>query len=190
MKGLEISSGKKADDKNKAQPDDKELYKVYQDKMKEIGKLPYTDLCNIGFVEDKNAQREIIEIIEDLQKIEGLVFAKVGGHDLSVRMKGRQVVKVCPLRKAWSASICGGKIQRYTKDELLGKVKAVISEEMSQCSKSDEDVIKQLEDRISKLSKGSKGISVKDIKLTKDVKRWVKTKGYTISCETLLINRV
>jgi len=189
MKGLEISSGKKADDKTKTQPDDKELYKVYQDKMKEIGKLPYQDLCNIGFVEDKNAQREIIEIIEDLQKIEGLVFAKVGDHDLSVRLKGRQVVKVCPLRKAWSASIQGSKIQRYTKDELLGKVKVVISGEMSQCSKSDEEVIKQLEDRINKLSKGSKGISVKDIKITKDINRWAKTNGYTLSGETLLVNR-
>jgi hypothetical protein len=99
MKGIEISIGKKADVKTKAQPTDEEYYKVYQEKMKELGKIPYQDLCNIGFVEDKNAQREIIEIIEELQKIEGLVFAKVGGHDLSVRMKGRQVVKVCPLRK-------------------------------------------------------------------------------------------
>jgi hypothetical protein len=188
MKGIEISSGKKADDKIKAQPTDNEYYKVYQDKMKELGKIPYQDLCNIGFIEDKNAKREIIEIIEDLQKIEGLVFVKVGGHDLSVRMKGRQVVKVCPLRKTWSASICGGKIQRYTKDELLGKVKAVISEETSQSSKSKEDVIKQLEDRINKLSKGSKGISLKDITLTKDIKMWAKSKGYKIEGETLLLN--
>jgi hypothetical protein len=188
MKGIEISSSKKADDTHKVKPSNEEFYKVYQEQMKELGKTPYQDLCNIGFVEDKNAQKEIIEIIEELQKIEGLVFAKVGGHDLSVRMKGRQVVKVCPLRKTWSASICGGKIQRYTKDELLGKAKAVISEESSQCSKIDEEIIKQLEERISKLSKGSKGISLKDIKLTKDIKMWAKIKGYTISGETLLVN--
>jgi len=39
------------------------------------------------------------------------------------------------------------------------------------------------------MGKGSKGISTKGIKVTAEIKNWVKTKGYTLTGETLLINR-
>jgi hypothetical protein len=40
------------------------------------------------------------------------------------------------------------------------------------------------------MDKGSKGISTKGIKLTDGVQKWVKQNGYSLSGETLLINRV
>ena len=53
----------------------------------------------------------------------------------------------------------------------------------------DKTVIKKLEERIAKMSKGNKGISIKGIKLTAEIKNWAKTKGYTLTGDTLLVNR-
>jgi len=53
----------------------------------------------------------------------------------------------------------------------------------------DKTVIKKLEERIAKMGKGSKGISTKGIKVTAEIKNWAKEQGYTLTGETLLVNR-
>ncbi len=193
MKGLNQVSGKKADVT-------KEIQKFVEKKeqAKNSTKLPkvdnkYQELANLQYVSDANARKELMEIIDELIKIEGLSLKKTGRHDLSVKLKGKQIVKICPLKKRWSASLNGGKIQSYSKDEVLSKVKEQMKSEIKEQSKSstiqdDKSVIKKLEERIAKLSEGSKGISIKGIKVTSEIKKWVKTKGYTLTGETLLVN--
>ncbi|MCK5458424.1 MAG: hypothetical protein KAI20_00915 [Thermoplasmatales archaeon] len=50
------------------------------------------------------------KIMEELWKIDGLVIEKSGGYDLTARYKGRQVLRLCPLKNSYSASIRGGQI--------------------------------------------------------------------------------
>jgi hypothetical protein len=131
----------------------------------------YQKLCNLQYVRDEQARKEVMDIIDELGSIEELVLEKTGGHDLSVRFKGRQLVKICPLSKAWSASIQGSKIQRYSKDQVLEQVKKLM--ESPKSTSTNSDLIKKLEERIKKLSHKSKGISLKGVDLTKDVELWI-----------------
>jgi hypothetical protein len=151
----------------------------------------YQELANIEYTKDGEARKELFWIIDELRKIPELKLEKTAGHDLSAKYKGRTLVKVCPLKKSWSASITGGKIQQYTKEQILSGVRvAQVADKETQPQKTpDEDkkIIAKLEDRIAKMDKTSKGINLKGIKVTLGVKEWVKTKGYTIDGTTLLV---
>jgi len=158
-------------------------------------KQPHADLLNIGYVDDKKVQTELIEIIDELLKIEGIKLAKISGHDLSVKYRGKQLVKICPLKKRYSASLNGGKIQTYIKKEILEFVKdeiakKPISEGMGTKEKVTEpdEVIELLEERISKMGKKSKGINLSGVKISKQVSKWAKEKGFTLTGDTLLVN--
>jgi len=146
----------------------------------------YQQFCNLQYVRDEKSRNEVMALIDELRKIEGLVLEKTGGHDLSVRFNGRQLVKVCPLSKAWSASIQGAPIQRYSKKQILEQVRALVNGSPKSAS-TDSALIKKLEDRISKLSPKSKGISLKGVEVTKEVEAWMKKKGYTMYDELLLV---
>ena len=153
----------------------------------------YQLVANLNYCQSEDVRSEIIEIIEELWKIEGLVIEKSSGHDLTCRYKGRQVLRLCPLKNSYSASIRGGQIQRYTKDILLNQVKEELKREPSKVRQqklTDEHIIEALESRIEHMDKGSKGISTKGIKLTDGVQKWVKQNGYSLSSETSLVNRV
>jgi hypothetical protein len=172
MTEQEVVSGKQADD---TQP-------------------KHTEFLNIGYVDNEKVQTELIQIIDELLKIEGIKLSKISGHDLSVKFRGKQLVKICPLKKRYSASLNGGKIQTYSKKEILEFVKdeiakSPISERNGTKEKvtEPEEVIKLLEERISKLSKNSKGISIKGFHITKVLKDWVKSKGYSLDGDTLLV---
>ena len=173
MKKQEVVSGNQADDE---QP-------------------KHSDLLNIAYVEDKKVRTELIEIIDELKKIEGISLTKISRHDLSVKYKGRQIVKICPLRKRYSASINGSKIQTYSKQEILNAVK----DEIAKSPKSEgngtkkqvtepNEVIELLEERISKMGKNSKGINISGVKISKQVSKWAKEKGFTLTGDTLLVN--
>ncbi|MHA2309459.1 MAG: hypothetical protein ACXABJ_09295 [Candidatus Heimdallarchaeaceae archaeon] len=173
MTEQEVVSGKQADDK---QP-------------------KHSDLLNIGYVENEKVRTELIEIIDELLKIEGISLTKISRHDLSVKYKGRQIVKICPLRKRYSTSLNGGKVQTYSKKEIL---EAVIDEIAKQPKVEEngtkkqvtepEDVIELLEERISKMGKKSKGINISGVKISKPVSKWAKEKGFTLTGDTLLVN--
>ena len=51
------------------------------------------------------------------------------------------------------------------------------------------DIIKEIESRIKKLSPKHKGIHMPPGTATAEVRRWAKEKGYTLSGDTLLVNR-
>ncbi len=147
----------------------------------------YQKHANLQYVRDDKARAELMKMIDELVLIEGLVLEKTGGHDLSVRYKGRQIVKICPLSKAWSASIQGDNIQRYTIEQVLERVRQVVSESSSNTSTADSEMIKKLEDRICKMSEKSKGISLKGVDVTKGVESWMKEQGYTLYDDLLLV---
>jgi len=191
MKGIEMSSGKQASD-NK--PVTEEVKEFVEKKEKQTKSLPevedkYQTVANVKYIKDKEARLDVFAIIDEISKFEQCNLVKTSEHDLSCRVLGKQVLRLCPLKKGWSASIRGEKIQKYTKDELLSKVKEAIEEGTSKTQKQDENgVISKLEERINKMSKDSKGISIKGIKLTKEIRQWAKQKGYSLIGETLLVN--
>ena len=159
-----------------------------------LPKVPeeYQALANIEYTRDSEARKELFWIIEELKKIPDLKLEKTADHDLSAKYKGRTLVKICPLKKSWSASITGGKIQQYTKEQIISGVRvAQVADKETPPQKTPEEdkkVIEKLEDRIGKMDKTSKGISLKGIKVTSRVSGWAKTKGYTIEGTTLLVN--
>ena len=155
----------------------------------------YQAVANLNYMQDAEARQEIIDTIEELWKIEGIVLAKTSNHDLSVRCRGRQIVRLSPLKKGWSASIKGSKIQKYTKQQVLDAVNDEVAKSPKEPHKTstkqdDEEVIASVKERIAKMSKDSKGISVKGIKITKAIKQFCKDNGYSLTGETLLVNRV
>ena len=114
--------------------------------------------------------------MEELWKIDGLVIEKSCGYDLTARYKGRQVLRLCPLKNSYSASIRGGQIQWYTKDIILNQVKEELKREPSKVRQQkpiDEHIIEALESRIEHMDKGSKEISTKGLKITDGIKKWV-----------------
>jgi len=184
MKGIEQPIDVKAGNNNQVEKKKDSILKVEE---------KYQELCNLNYVRSTEARKELKELIDALWKLEEITMQKISNHDLSVRYKGRQLVKICPLKKGWSASVNGGKVQNYSKDEVLSKVKEQMKSGIKEQSKSstiqdDKSVIKKLEERITKLSKGNKGISIKGIKITSEIKKWTKEKGYTLTGETLLVN--
>lgn len=188
MKGIELSSGKKADDVAKEVKELIEKKEQPKEMLTDVEEK-YQEVANVKYIKDEQARLDVFAIIDEISKFEQCNLVKTSDHDLSVRLQGRQVLRLCPLKKSWSASVRGEKIRKYTKDELLSKAKEAIEEGTPKSSKQDDnEVIKKLEERIGKISKGSKGISVKGIKLTKEIKNWCKTNGYTLTGETLLVN--
>jgi hypothetical protein len=146
-------------------------------------------LCNIEYTKDSEAKKELFWIIDKLKEIPELKLEKTACHDLSAKYKGRTLVKVCPLKKGWSASIGGGKVQQYTKEQVVSsiRVQQAIEKQPIPQNQEDKKVIEKLEDRIGKMDKTSKGINIKGTKVTLGVSGWAKTKGYTIDGTTLLV---
>ena len=150
----------------------------------------YQELCNLQYVKSAEARKELKQLIDDLEKIKELTLQKTSNHDLSARFKGRQILKVCPLKKGWSASVDGGKVQSLAKDQVLSGVRVMMTEPHKAVQEQeDKTVIKRLEDRIAKMSKNNKGIALGKTKITDSIKNWAKTKGYTLTGDTLLVNR-
>ena len=191
MKGIEMSSEKQASN-NK--PMTEEIKTFVEKKEQQTNSLPevedkYQEVANVKYIKDKQARLDVFAIIDEISKFEQCNLVKTSDHDLSVRVRGKQVVRLCPLKKGWSASIRGEKIQKYTKDGLLSKVKEAMEEEMPKTQKQDDNgIITKLEERINQMSKDSKGISINGIKLTKEIKNWAKEHGYLLTGETLLVN--
>jgi len=147
----------------------------------------YQKLCNLNYCRDKKARKEVKEIIDELSKDKDLVLEKISNHDFSVRFKGRQILKICPLKKGWSASLRGAQIRKDTKENVLSAVRVLKAEPHKIIKQVAEAEIKKLEERIAKLSKGSIGLSIKGFHKTIELKKWIKEKGYKLEGDTLLV---
>ena len=81
----------------------------------------------------------------------------------------------------------GAKIQNHDKGSILSAVRVLKLDPEKVMKKCDEIEIQRLEDRIAKLSKSSKGISLKDVHKIKAFNNWVKDKGFKLDGDTLLV---
>lgn len=163
----------------------------------------YGELCNVNYIQNEQARGEVIEVIGALQKIDGIVLRKVSGHDLSVKMRGRQILKICPLRDRWSASVNGSKIQGYTVKQVLDAVNEAVKEMQKKPiiktaveTKEDSRItgkkaIKMLEEKVAGLSKTSIGFQIpRNVRVDKEVKQWAKRNGYTLTADKIMLNRI
>jgi len=199
MKGIEqaIKQPGKAEETTKAVEEfvqKKEQSKPSKTSPQKAEPLPkiseeYQQLCNIQYVQDSEARKDLFWIIDKLKEIPDLKLEKTADHDLSGKFKGRTLVKICPLKKGWSASIGGQKIQQYTKEQVVSSIRVQqgVEDHPKPQNQDDKKVIEKLEERIGKMDKTSKGISLKGTKVTSEVNKWVKIKGYTIDGTTLLV---
>jgi len=87
--------------KEEQQPIVEKEEKPEQENKASLSQVPekYQEVCNLQYVRDDKARKQVMEIIDELRQIDNLVLEKTGNHDLSVRFKGRQMVKICPLKK-------------------------------------------------------------------------------------------
>ena len=160
--------------------------------------LKYQELGTVTYIQDETKRNEYIQILYEFLEKENVLVKKINNHDTVVKCRGRIVLKLCPLRKSFSSSIIGmndGQIQRYTKAEIIQKTKealAGIPKRLVKAStiRNDEEAIADLEKRIAKMSEGSKGVKLAKGTFSKSVRDWASEHGYTISCDTVFVNKV
>lgn len=156
---------------------------------------------NLNYCQSKKARNELKEIIEILKAVSDITLM-ANKFNTSVKMNGQVIGTLWPLKNNWSGSAGQEKIQRWdSPTRFLNAVKLEIEttrkekvnmkpSTVKKVTQNDVEVIAKLTERIGKMSKESKGISVKGIKITKAIKQFCKDNGYSLSGETLLINRV
>jgi len=84
--------------------------------------LKIEDVMNIGYVEDEETKKHLNSFVDALKST--TVHVKIASkHDMSVVKGGKQVLKVCPLKKGLSASINGGKVCRHKPEDILNFIK-------------------------------------------------------------------
>ena len=156
---------------------------------------------NYNYCQTLKARYELKEIIEILKAVSDVTLIS-NKFNTSVKMGGKVIGTIWPLKNTWSGSAGQEKIQRWDSptrylNAIKLEIETVRKEKVNmKPSKdkvptlSDSDMIQVLEQRIKKISPTSKGINLKGFKMTKPLRAWAKQKGYSLSGETLLVNRV
>lgn len=169
-------------------------------KKKQLQQEEKSEIGNINYCQSKKARDELKEIIEVLKAISDVTLM-ANKFNTSVKMNGQVIGTLWPLKNTWSGSAGQEKIQRWDSPtrylnaikleiETVRKQKPNLKPPTVKATQNDAEVIAKLTERIGKMSKDSKGISVKGIKITKTIKQFCKNNGYSLSGETLLVNRV
>ena len=156
---------------------------------------------NFNYCQSRKARDELKEIIEILKNVSDVTLM-ANRFNTSIKMNGQVIGTIWPLKDTWSGSAGHEKIQRWDSptrylNAIKLEIETVRKEKVNvkpptvkKATQNDAEVIAKLTERINKISKESKGISVKGIKITKAVKQFCKDNGYSLSGETLLVNRV
>ena len=156
---------------------------------------------NINYCQSRKARGELKEIIEILKAVSDVTLM-ANKFNTSIKMNGQVIGTLWPLKNAWSGSAGQEKIQRWdSPTRYLNAIKLEIetvrkekvnvkSPTVKKATQNDAEVISKLTERIANMSKESKGISVKGIKITKSLRTWAKQNGYSLTGDTLLVNRV
>jgi len=162
------------------------------------------EIGNYNYCQSRKARNTMKEIIEELKTMSDVTLI-ANRYSESIKMNGRIIGTIWPLKDGWSGSVGHEKITRWDSAErYLTAIKIEIestrkakpnlkpstSRKQKKDTQNDAEVIAKLKERIGKMSKDSKGISVKGIKITKAIKQFCKNNGYSLSGETLLINRI
>jgi len=160
-----------------------------------------SEIGNFNYCQSRKARDELKEIIEILKAVSDVTLM-ANRFNTSIKMNGRVIGTIWPLKDTWSGSAGQEKIQRWDSptrylNAIKLEIETVCKEKVNlKPSKAkvptlgDTDMIQVLEQRIVKMSPTSKGINIKGFKMTKSLRAWAKQKGYSLSGETLLVNRV
>ena len=172
----------------------------YEMKKKQL-QQEETEIGNFNYCQSRKARDELKEIIEILKAVSDVTLM-ANRFNTSIKMNGQVIGTLWPLKNTWSGSAGQEKIQRWdSPTRYLNAIKLEIEtvrkekvnvkpSTVKKATQNDAEVIAKLTERIANMSKDSKGISVKGIKITKSLRAWSKSEGYTLSGETLLVNRV
>lgn len=96
----------------------------------------YQELANLNYMTDGKARQDIIDIIDEVGKIEGVTMKKSSDHDLTILYSGKSLARICPLKKDYSASLSGGKIEKHTKAEILKAITKGIEQRKAEIEKA------------------------------------------------------
>jgi len=142
----------------------------------------WLEVINLNNCQNAESRKQIKQVLEEIKKIDGLMMQKICTHDLSAKLNGRVLCRICPLKQGWSGSITTGKIKRYTVNQFIEEMQKVHKEMPKRLSlpvknrsiktQNDAGVIADLEGRISKMSKNSKGVKLLKGTCNKAVKDW------------------
>ena len=159
-----------------------------------------SDIGNFNYCQSRKARDELKEIIEILKAVSDVTLM-ANRFNTSIKMNGQVIGTLWPLKDTWSGSAGQEKIQRWDSPtrylnaikleiETVRKAKPNMKSSTVKPTLSDADMIQVLERRIETMSPTSKGINLKGFKMTKPIRAWAKQNGYTLTGETLLVNRV
>jgi len=160
-----------------------------------------SEIGNFNYCQSRKARDELKEIIEILKAVSDVTLM-ANRFNTSIKMNGQVIGTLWPLKDTWSGSAGQEKIQRWDSPtrylnaikleiETVRKEKPTMEPSKAKVpTLGDADMIQVLEQRILKMSPTSKGINLKGFKMTKPLRAWAKSKGYSLTGETLLINRV
>ena len=154
---------------------------------------------NFNYCQSRKARDELKEIIEILKAVSDVTLM-ANRFNTSVKMNGKVIGTIWPLKNGWSGSAGPNRIQKWDSPTRFlnalkleietarkGKVRPINAKPTMV---TDENVIQILEHRIKTMSPSSKGINIKGFKMTKSLRAWVKQNGFSLTGETLLVNRV
>lgn len=82
-------------------------------------KLKVEECMNIDYVSDDQVKKDLTEIVDALKDKEKANVKIASNHDMTVAVDRVQKLKITPLKTSFSASFCGGKVERPTKDAVI-----------------------------------------------------------------------
>jgi len=159
-----------------------------------------SEIGNFNYCQSRKARDELKEIIEILKAVSDVTLM-ANRFNTSIKMNGQVIGTIWPLKNTWSGSAGQEKIQRWDSptrylNAIKLEIESVRKEKVNlkpptvkKATQNDDEVIAKLTERIANMSKDSKGISVKGIKITKAIKQFCKDNGYSLSGETLYVNK-
>lgn len=96
----------------------------------------YQERANLNYITNAQARQDIIDIIDEVGKIEGVLMKKSSDHDLTIHYDGKSLARICPLKKDYSASLSGGKIEKHTKTEILKAITKGVEQRKEEIEKA------------------------------------------------------
>ena len=136
-----------------------------------------SEIGNFNYCQSRKARDELKEIIEILKAVSDVTLM-ANRFNTSIKMNGRVIGSLWPLKNTWSGSAGQEKIQRWDSPtrylnaikleiETVRKEKPTMKPSKAKVpTLSDANVIQVLEQRIKKMSPSSKGINIKGFKIT------------------------
>ena len=96
----------------------------------------YQSLANVEYIRDEKVRNEFTELIDSIEKIEGVDMRKTSNHDLTVMFEGKSLVRLCPLRADYSSSINGSSIGDHSRADIMRAITKGIEQRKEEIEKA------------------------------------------------------